>query len=335
MEHFHLLIKELLKDNEPAVLATIVNVQGSAYRKEGASMLFKQDNFRLGVISGGCLENDLHHRAECLFNTGRTEIHEYDLSAEDDLGWGVGAGCNGIITVLIRDIDKNSRQVFTLLNQYLSEKLPVLFIQSMNNLNHCLFVSRLGKTFGHFYEDFPTELKSFPSTVPFYNDTQLKTVGKDTYFIQLLWPVPSLYIIGAGVDARPLAHLAGKLDYVVHLLDWREAVYSEADYPYAASFQIGDVVKLVHNMTFSPLDSVVIMTHDFQRDSELLLAFKNITLFYFGILGSKKRTERLLGGEIPDSLHSPVGLSIGADGPWEIAVSIVAELIEQRRRSST
>ena len=73
------------------------------------------------------------------------------------------------------------------------------------------------------------------------------------------------------------------------------------------------------------------MTHDFQLDVKLVQRLRDRQLLYLGILGSKKRTERLLGGEIPNWIHSPVGLSIGADGPEEIAVSIVAELIAVRR----
>ena len=93
---------------------------------------------------------------------------------------------------------------------------------------------------------------------------------------------------------------------------------------------VGKIGKLIETLTFSPLDSVVIMTHDFQRDIDILRRLKEEELFYLGILGSKNRTERLLGGLIPNWIHSPVGLSIGADGPEEIAVSIVAELIAKK-----
>ena len=63
-------------------------------------MLIQEDGARTGVISGGCLENDLHSRAIELFNTGKVDIVHYDLSAEDDLGWGRGAGCNGVVSVV-------------------------------------------------------------------------------------------------------------------------------------------------------------------------------------------------------------------------------------------
>lgn len=150
-------------------------------------------------------------------------------------------------------------------------------------------------------------------------------------YFQLIWPRPALYIIGAGVDARPLARLAGNVGYAVHLFDSRSALCNEIHFPTAVSFQVGDTEKLIDNISLSPLDSVVIMTHDFQLDAKLMHRLRAHQLLYLGILGSKKRTERLLGEEIPNWIHSPIGLSIGADGPEEIAVSIVAELIAVRR----
>ena len=73
------------------------------------------------------------------------------------------------------------------------------------------------------------------------------------------------------------------------------------------------------------------MTHDFQVDQQLLRILQKEKLFYVGLLGSEKRTRRLLGHAVPDWLHSPIGLSIGADGPEEIAVSIIAEMIAIRK----
>ena len=117
MQPIQQLIENVLKDSRPAVLAMIVHVEGSAYRKEGAWMLIRENDSQMGVISGGCLESDIHSRARELFNTGKAETHHYDLSAEDDLGWGRGAGCNGVVTVMVRDIRSDFRRALTLMLQ--------------------------------------------------------------------------------------------------------------------------------------------------------------------------------------------------------------------------
>ncbi len=154
-------------------------------------------------------------------------------------------------------------------------------------------------------------------------------IDDQPFFIQLIWPTPELYIIGAG-DSRPLANLAVSAGYAVNLMDWRESLCAEEYFPSVQSRQVGELSELIANISFNSLDSVVIMTHDFHRDKKIVDSLKKVPIFYFGILGSKNRTERLIGGEIPNWIHSPVGLSIGADGPTEIAVSIIAEMISKK-----
>ncbi|MED0715627.1 XdhC family protein [Aeribacillus composti] len=88
-------------------------------------------------------------------------------------------------------------------------------------------------------------------------------------------------------------------------------------------------------ISFSPRDFVVLLTHQFQQDQELLKLLLQQNLRYIGVIGSKERTKRLLGDqEIPRNVHSPVGLSIGAEGPEEIAISILAELIQLKKLRS-
>lgn len=87
---------------------------------------------------------------------------------------------------------------------------------------------------------------------------------------------------------------------------------------------------------FSPYDYAIVMSHNFRRDQQLVRLLSERQLCYLGILGSKNRTERLLkGGPVPMEVHSPVGLAIGAEGPEEIAVSILAEIIYTYRKNRT
>ena len=315
-------------DTQPAVLAMIVNVDGSSYRKEGTWMLIQESGAQIGMISGGCLENDLHSHATQLFRTGKTVTVQYDLSSEDDLGWGRGAGCNGVVKILVRDIDEDFRGVLAIVHKQIQANEPTYLLQSMTDFTQYGCINSDGKQFGELHSNIAL---NFSNIIPFQRKAEQMNFGKELVYFQLIWPQPLLYIIGGGVDARPLARLSENLGYAVHLLDWRSNVCNEVHFPTVASIQIGDVRKLLSNIKFSPLDSVVIMTHDFQLDLEIGRQLLLHKLLYFGILGSKKRTKRLFDGVLPNSVHSPVGLSIGADGPEEIAVSIVAELIAVRR----
>src|SRR5699024_9576912 len=96
------IIETVLADTQPAALAIVDNVEGSSYRKEGMWMLIQERGVQIGMISGGCVENESHSHATQLFRKGKATTVQYDLSSEDDLGWGRGAGCNGVVTVWIR-----------------------------------------------------------------------------------------------------------------------------------------------------------------------------------------------------------------------------------------
>ena len=90
----------------PAVLATLVSAAGSSYRRPGARLLVRADGSRLGSVSGGCLEEDVLARAERVRASGVAEAAVYDTTAENDLVWGVGLGCHGVVRVLIEPVPK-------------------------------------------------------------------------------------------------------------------------------------------------------------------------------------------------------------------------------------
>ncbi len=332
MEAIQQMIDDLLNDRQAAALAMVVHVEGSAYRKEGTWMVLKENGERRGMISGGCLENNLHKQAERLFHSGKAELVTYDLSSEDDAGWGRGAGCNGVVTILVRDVDEIFREALATLQYNLHRKEPVLWIQSMTDFENYALSSRRDDPFEFWDED-----PAWPwnGAAPFQTIASQKKIAGETYYLQLIWPQPDLYIIGAGADAQPLAHFAHKVGYAVHMLDRREAYANTDHFPTATSIRTGNIERLLQEIPFTPLDSVVVMTHDFQQDIKIAATLRDIKLLYIGLLGSVKRTERLLGGPVPAHIQTPVGLPIGAEGPEEIAISIVAELIANRRGKKT
>lgn len=331
MQQIQSLIDVVLSWDKGIVLAMVVDIEGSAYRKEGAWMLFKEGESSIGMVSGGCLENDLRERAEELFHTGKSELISYDMSSEDDMGWGRGVGCNGIVSVLLRDINSEFRNTLQMIQKSLLNKEPVVYIQSMDHFDDYTIIKNLDDVFHFELEDLRRE---WSEARPFESIVGQRRIKKGCFFMQLIWPQPHLYIVGGGIDARPLTNLATDVGFKVHVLDWREMYGQKKYFPKASTIHCGDVVKRVRTVSFSSLDSIILMTHDFQYDRKIIQELHEIDLFYFGVLGSKKRTERLMGGELPRRIQTPVGLPIGADGPVEIAVSIVAQLIAKKRGKS-
>ncbi|WP_393959271.1 XdhC family protein [Priestia megaterium] len=313
-----------------SVLATIVHVEGSSYLKEGTSMLFQENGENIGMLSAGCVEADLAERVKELFHTEHVLTVTYNLKEEGDAGWGQGAGCNGILYILLEPVNARMKQNLLRVKRHLDNRNPVLHIKKLDKnfiQTTSFYVEKTGETFGansdesSFVKD---DWNRGKSGIQFLNCSLLS-------YVHLYKPKPRLVIWGAGTDAKYLVSLAANTGFFVTLCDWRPDLCNKEHFPLAEEIHIGFPEEIDKQLSVHSDDFVVIMTHNFYRDQEILSLLKSKSVKYIGVLGPKKRTFRLLNTDIPPQIHSPVGLSIGAVGPQEIAVSILAELIQTLR----
>ena len=340
MEGIHEILNALCSDSSPGgeILATIIHVEGSAYRKEGTSMLFRSDGTQVGLLSAGCLETDLSCRVQEARNEGTAQTIIYDMQEEDDLSWGQGAGCNGVIHVLIEPVDAFLRDQLCKLKFHLDTGNRVTMIKKMTKdlrVSDYLFLADGQHHFGKWHGGVPREIKTLINDAHLnYPKSGIKYFAElsASFYIHSFEPKPRFIIFGAGADAVPLVKVASLAGFSVVVSDWRSALCNETHFPNADRLLVGypsETIPLLH-LTCS--DSVLILTHQFQKDKELLNYLQGQKLSYLGVLGSSVRTQRLLDGKaIPAEISSPVGLPIGAEGPEEIAISIVAELIHKQR----
>ncbi|MFM9032309.1 MAG: XdhC family protein [Opitutaceae bacterium] len=163
------------------MLATLVSVAGSSYRRPGARLLVRADGSRLGSVSGGCLEEDVLARAERVRASGVAEAAVYDTTAENDLVWGVGLGCHGVVRVLIEPVP-----------------FPPAWAAAVANAAERRARVQLVVTHEH----------GSPSGWGTRLREAAAPVGSAGGFAQEFIPPPSLAIFGAGDDAIPLARLA-------------------------------------------------------------------------------------------------------------------------------
>src|SRR5699024_2908928 len=133
-------------------------------------------------------------------------------------------------------------------------------------------------------------------------------------FVQTFTPKRRLFIFGAGPDVIPLATMAHPVDFSVHIWDWRSTYLKRENFPQSKLYTHPTVETVLDDMPFTTHDSIIIMTHDFQKDQEILSYLKHLkTYVYVGVLGPRRRTKRLLQHDtIPPYIHSPVGKNIGA-----------------------
>lgn len=322
MDDFHLVLEgvELLGKK---VLATIIEAEGSFYKKEGAAMLFGENGTQVGMLSPGCLEMDLEKKAEEAWTNGKALTVQYDMSSETDDGWGQGYGCNSILTILLEPVDNKLTADLAKVKKLLEARIPVYLFKKIEAEIEYIFVPCEGEPFGWWQGEIPAVegMESKNGIIP-----------GTAIFQQFIQPKPRLIVFGAGADARPLVSLAAKTGFSVTVCDWREALCSSNYFPEAESLIIGFPRKIIKKLSLSHDDLIVIMTHHFERDREILKAVLAENVKYIGVLGPRERTKRLLRkNEIPSIIVSPVGISIGAKGSNEIAVSIAAQLIEVSR----
>lgn len=325
------ILDALLFSRDNNVLATIVEVDGSAYRKEGTMMLFQENDLQVGLLSGGCLEVDLEARvSECNYQP-HGQFVTYDLSGEDDLSWGQGTGCNGVVKVLIESLSTKFIADLTRVRDLVNQGRDVKFIRRISKTGEVLdylFSVSNSEFFGEWEGDIP-DCDSLSEDKLVEN-----SISGSFLFFKKIRARSRIIIYGAGPDAVPLAILAKQLGYQTIVADWRSGYCCEEYFPFVDDRIVAFPQELEKKLRFRETDSFVLMTHSYEKDKQLIDLLLLKKLNYVGLLGSKTRAKRLLAGiEIPSFFHYPVGLPIGAEGPNEIAVSIIAEIISLRKDS--
>lgn len=342
MKDFYKLLKEIKNNEMIFAMATVIHVEGSAYRHEGAKLLISEDGTQYGTISAGCLEDDLVYQAAEVIKTKQTKVVTYDLRAEDDLGWGQGTGCNGKIDVYIEPFSKD-KEIWVKAENMLDNGIKIICAKKMKgngNQEEPILYTQDGEVFGE-----SNNLESVNTILPHLKKRMNeKFLGAEVitfpelnsdYLLEVYDPKDSLFIFGAGPDVEPFVEMASALDFSVTIIDPRSSRCNKDFFPKADQLVCEHPDTYLKRTKILKNSYVCIMTHNFQRDQKILQHFIKSPPKYLGVLGPTKRTKRLLNTEhVPEWIHSPIGLDIQAEGPDEIAVSILAEMIKVRRAVS-
>jgi xanthine dehydrogenase accessory factor len=305
-------------DSAGGVLATLVAVKGSSYRRPGARLLVTAEGLAIGSISGGCLEEDVIARARIVADSGQTELVTYDTTSENDLIWGVGLGCHGVVEVLLEKISPRAAWITTLASNLRGERATELATVWRNSAD-------------------PAGQSSPPLRLGSYLAAALPSLpGSAAVFFQRVRPPSSLVIFGAGNDVLPLVRFAKELGWHVTVADPRPAFATAARFPGADAIVVAPATELVTRAGPGPDALAVVMTHHYIHDLPLIRALLPRPLTYLGLLGPRQRAEKILADLARDGveltpetrgrLHAPVGLNLGAETPAEVALAILAEM---------
>lgn len=337
-EHYKALKKSI-------ALATVVQVDGSAYRRPGARMLVSGDGNLHGAISGGCLEGDALRKSQAVIFQQTSKLVTYDTTDEDDQKFGIGLGCNGIIHVLIEPIDfEAENNPLELLKIAISDREPS-FLAIVFNLNDSqeeqlgtALLAKSGSIIGE-KEKLP------PPLIQYINDqiegskssvfarSSPQVIGELTLFLERISPPIRILLFGAGNDTIPLADFASNIGMEVILIDGRTSHATKQRFPKVKEILTGPADEVAFDQAIDFQTVALLMTHNFEYEAVVLARLIPMNLTYIGILGPKKKTDKLIerlqsNGVVVNrsNIYGPVGLDIGAENSDEIALSALAEI---------
>jgi xanthine/CO dehydrogenase XdhC/CoxF family maturation factor len=334
-------------EGKNTALATVVHVEGSSYRKEGARMLITEDGELTGAISGGCLEGDALRKALFVMQEKKAKLVVYDTSNEDDVEVGYQLGCNGIIQVLIEPINNDDLiSPISLLKEAIANRGKAIIVTVFSLKNNssqkgtCLLLKESGIIMETIHDkslldkltvDVNTALQNNQSSIRkyVYDDNEL------TAFINTLKPQVTLVLVGAGNDAMPLVKMGEVIGWKVVVVDGRANYANKKRFTSGCQVMVSKAEEIFSSIEIDEQTMFVLMTHNYNYDLAVLRQLVLLNARYIGILGSRNKLNRMieeLSAEGIDAnkeltnVYSPVGLDIGAETPEEIALSIMAEI---------
>jgi len=363
---------------ERCALATVVSVEGSSYRRPGARMLVCEAGTWTGTISAGCLEGDVIEHAMHVIETGAAKLVEYDTaSTGDEMAWGLGLGCNGIVRVLVEPLTSGSLYIEALRRSCEAE--PDAVPMAVATVYQCAVaeggpeplaplaplapivpIATGARLLLDAQGDVRRENLSGEVAARLAHEVRALTRGGVTsaariydlegmaakVFIETLLPPVPLVIFGAGQDALPVVELARTLGWQTEVVDPGARPASRSRFALADRVTLARPEDVGGHVRITPRTMTLLMSHNYSHDLALLRFLLASPARYIGVLGPRKRTEWILRELAPAEearrledanrarLHAPAGLDIGATGPAEIALAILAEMravLEGRR----
>ncbi len=295
---------------EPLVLATVIRTGGSTYAKPGAQMLIASDGEYAGLLSGCCLEGDLREHARGVAATGAAVVVSYDLRSTTDQLFGLGAGCEGAMDILLSRVavDDGWQPLADMAASFRADReLRLSFVTASNDGN-------------------------FPLGRAWTGDANRPFAAGVEVFTVILAPPPRILLLGGGPDARPVAELCVFLGWRVTVADHRASYLSPERFPPATTLVEVDAAELATRVRLADHAAAIVMSHHLESDLHYLRALGRSAVAHVGLLGPAGRREKLLADLGADAaalrprLRAPVGLDIGGRAPESIALSIVGEI---------
>jgi xanthine dehydrogenase accessory factor len=332
--------RDVLDGERRGVLATVISVEGSAYRRPGAKMVLPEDGGGVGHITAGCLEDEVQRLAAAVLDAGRPRVETYDLMPEeDDDVWGLGVGCNGVIDILLEPIDETYRPAVDAFEAGTDVGvLTVVDAADADRVGARAYYDPEADAFS-LGDGFPAgvvdRLREATAQLTARGRAETLDVDGVSVFVDGLAAPSTLVVVGTGHDVGPIVDFGKQANFRVTVVGFRGANARADRFPTADAVVSTSPARMVDEVDFDDDTYVVVATHNFVDDRLAVDALLETDAPYVGLMGPRDRFEEMLddfadegrrfSADELDRLYTPVGLDLGGGSPQQIALSIVSE----------
>lgn len=321
-----------LSDGKRAALATVVNTWGSSPRPAGSQLAVREDGAFVGSVSGGCVEGAVVEEALGVIAGGAPRLLSFGVA--DETAWEVGLACGGKIRVLVESLAGAPDRLAQLLADRAAKRTVVVATTLATGEQRLIhpFEPAQGS-------DVDPALRTAATAAAVAGQSTSCELAGDEIFLRVHSPPLRLVVVGAVHIAQALCPMAAIAAFAVTVVDPRTAFATQERFPgVALSTEWPD--RALEALALDHRSAVVTLTHDPKLDEPALAAALRSGAFYVGALGSTRtqaaRLGRMRALGFDDAtlarIHGPVGLDIGARSAAEIAVSILAQIVDRLRR---
>jgi len=324
----------LTQDKTDIALATVIQTWGSAPRKAGAKMAFTSEAQISGSVSGGCVEGAVVEAGNEVLATGIPQLLHFGVA--DETAWEVGLACGGTIDIFVERLDK---EAYALLRDMVLQDFAGTCVTVLRGAENSVGNKWIQERNGRSLKKLPSTIINQITDLP--QSTQRHQLSDNLeLFVEQFRPAPTLIMVGGVHIAVALTSMAKTLGFRTIVIDPRRAFGSDDRFPHADQLLTLWPQKAFAELEITPETAVALLTHDPKIDDPALEIVLPSTAFYIGALGSRKthakRVDRLQKKGVDatqiNRIHAPIGLNLDAQTPEEIALSVMAEVVQAYRK---
>lgn len=318
-----------------AALCTQIGWKGSVPRKDYPMMMVDLKGKIIGTVGGGALEHSVIEESKKVIKSGKPMIKYFDLTNQDISQ--DGSVCGGKTTVVLEPYTDKIRKILKSIINYNESKDNILItvVKTSNDVRIEREISSQKSDL-----ELPEEVKNILNLVAKNRIPQSIKINNNYYLIQYIGIKPTLHIFGAGHVGQAVAEMAHFVDLDTKIYDERIDLATNERFPYVKGIVNIDFNEIVNKVIIHPNDYVLVATRGHKHDFKIMNWLLSKDVEYISLVSSDKKWQ-LISDALKEAgytdgtlnkVHSPVGLDIGSETVPEIAISIIAEIINHYRK---